>query len=430
MRHTEIMDTIKKHVKNGFLHVFSAGTINKIVSLCSSIFIVRVLSQNDYGMYSYVINIVNMFMLFNGLGTLTGLLQYGSMAEDINKRNGFFHFGMRVGFLANVVVSLLIILYAILIPQKIENSELFLIIAAFIPMFRYMNDSIPTYLRTENKNKKYGNLYTVNSVLLFVLMVTLAFFWGVAGALTSRYLANIATIGWGILIAPNFRKCFVRSNARSLEDKEKKDFLKYSVITCFNNAVSQLLYNIDIFVIGIVIGTTNSIASYKVATTIPFGLSFISISIITYFYPIIVRQREDTAWVARNYKRLLLVLGLVNGVIAILCFALAPFIIRIIFGNQYTDAVTCFRILIVGYWISSTFRIAGGNLLDMLLKVKANFVISIIAGVSNILLDVIMVKAWGSIGAAIATCSIFLLTSVMSNVYIIYSLRRKKMEKK
>lgn len=420
----ESLTSLKKHIKNGFLHVFGAGTVNKIVSLCSSIFIVRILSQDDYGMYGYVINIVNMFMLFNGLGTLTGLLQYGSMTDNIKKRNVFFHYGMKVGILTNLAVSALIVLYALFIPQKIEGAEIYLIIASIIPLFRYMNDTIPTYLRTENENKKYGNLFTINSLLLLILMIIMAYFGGVAGTILSRYAANTITIIVGVIICSNYRKIFSDRSIEKISREEKKGFLKYSVITCFNNAVSQLLYNIDIFVIGIVIGTTGSIASYKVATVIPYGLSFISISIITYFYPIFVKNRLDREWVLKNYKKLLLFLGLLNGVIACVSFLFAPLIISLIFGEQYSDAVLCFRILIIGYWISSTFRVSSGNVLDMLFQVKANFVISVIAGAANIIFDIILIKLWGSIGAAVATCSIFLLTAIMSNVYILRFLKK------
>ncbi|MBQ9342435.1 MAG: oligosaccharide flippase family protein [Lachnospiraceae bacterium] len=419
----EIVLKAKKHIKNGFLHVFGAGTVNKIVSLCNSLFIIRVLSQDDYGMYGYVINIVNMFMLFNGLGTLTGLLQYGSMAESRDKRNGFFYYGVRVGLITNLLSSCLIIIYAVAIPQKIEGATIFLIIAALIPLFRYINDSIPIYLRTENENKKYGVLVTTNSVLLLVIMLVFAHYFGVLGAIVSRYLVNLFTIVAGLFMCLNFTKIFTKKAYSVLSQKEKRDFFKYSIITCFNNAVSQLLYNIDVFVIGIVIGTTKSIASYKVATIIPFGLSFISTSVITYFYPIFVKHREDKKWLSSNYKKLLLLLGVVNGGIAVFCFGLAPIIVMTVFGTEYADAVTCFRILIIGYWISSTFRISSGNVLDMLLKVKTNFAISIIAGVANIVLDVLLIIRWGSVGAAIATCSIFVLTSVMSNAGVVLYLK-------
>ena len=46
-------------------------------------------------------------------------------------------------------------------------------------------------------------------------------------------------------------------------------------------------------------------------------------------------------------------------------------------------------------------------------------IIAIASGLFNIFLDVILIKNMGSIGAAIATTSIYILTAVASN-YVLY----------
>lgn len=430
MKHNtkKIIDRLSSLFSNGFFHVFGAGTINKIVSLCSSIFIVRVLSKEDYGMYGYVINIVNIFMLANGLGTISGMLQFGCMAgDDANKRNAVFHYGIKIGFVVNIFMSIFIVVYAFLMPEGVVGSRPYLLFAAAIPLFRYMGDVIPTYLKTENENKKYGRLYTLNSVTLLCFMLIGAYFFNVYGVLGGRYVANIITVVVGIAIATNCRKIF-RSTSEAFPAKERKKFLRFSIITCIDNVFSQLLYNIDVFVIGIVIGTTISIASYKAATTIPFALSFISTSVITYVYPIFVRNLNNMNWIREHYKKLVLSLFVINGVIAVTCFVLAPFIIQLVFGSKYLDAVPCFRILIFGYWISSSFRVPGGNVLSMLLQAKANMVISISSGVLNIILDVVLIRQMGSIGAAIATTTIYIVTSIASNVVLHRVISRGEIE--
>ena len=280
-----------------------------------------------------------------------------------------------------------------------------------------MGDVIPTYLKTENENRKYGRLYTLNSISLLCFMLIGAYFFDVRGVLGGRYLANIITVVIGVTIATNCRQVF-GTPLEAFPVQERKKFLRFSFITCIDNVFSQLLYNIDVFAIGIVIGTTVSIASYKAATTIPFALSFISTSVITYVYPIFVRNLNNIDWVREHYKKLVLSLIVINGVIAVICFALAPFIIRLVFGSKYLDAVPCFRILILGYWISSSFRVPGGNVLSMLLQAKSNMIISVSSGVLNIILDVVLIRQMGSIGAAIATTTIYIVTSIASNTVV------------
>lgn len=228
-------DKIVRLAQTGFFHVFGAGTINKIMSLCSSIFVVRVLSKEDYGMYGYVVNIINIFMLSNGLGTITGMLQFGCMAgDDTQKRNAVFRYGMRIGIIANAVISIIIVLYALLMPENIQGSRQYLLFAAAIPLIRYLGDTIPTYLKTENENIKYGRLYTLNSVAMLCFMLAGAYFFNVYGVLAGRYVANIVTVVVGSAIALNYRK-ILQDKKNVLPSCEKRQFVKFSLITCVDN---------------------------------------------------------------------------------------------------------------------------------------------------------------------------------------------------
>ena len=64
-----------KLYRTGFFHIFGAGTINKAVSSLTMIVLVWLIPKAEYGLYSYVFNIVSIFALFNGLGASSALLQ-------------------------------------------------------------------------------------------------------------------------------------------------------------------------------------------------------------------------------------------------------------------------------------------------------------------------------------------------------------------
>ena len=70
----------------------------------------------------------------------------------------------------------------------------------------------------------------------------------------------------------------------------------------------------------------------------------------------------------------------------------------------------------------------GGNVLSMLLQAKSNMVISIASGVLNIILDVVLIRQMGSIGAAIATTTIYIVTSIASNVVLHRVISRGQIE--
>jgi len=59
-------------VRNGFFHIFSAIVINKIIQFGISVVIVRVITKEAFGMWSYANNILSFFLLIEGLGVGSG----------------------------------------------------------------------------------------------------------------------------------------------------------------------------------------------------------------------------------------------------------------------------------------------------------------------------------------------------------------------
>ena len=74
--------------------------------------------------------------------------------------------------------------------------------------------------------------------------------------------------------------------------------------------------------------------------------------------------------------------------------------------------------------MAATFRTPGGNVLSMLMQVKANMLISIASGILNIVFDVLLIQGMGSVGAAIATTSIYVITSIANNVVLYRVIKR------
>ena len=84
-RITYIFETVRKLQSKGLFDIFGANVINKILAFLSSIFIVRILTKDEFGTYAYLQNILSFFLLLNGAGVTSGYLQYGSKYWKNNK---------------------------------------------------------------------------------------------------------------------------------------------------------------------------------------------------------------------------------------------------------------------------------------------------------------------------------------------------------
>ena len=407
---------IKNLAQRGLMHMFGANVFNKIISFSGTILLVRILSKGEYGVYAYVQNFLSFFLLLNGLGVVSGLLQYGSVYRNSPLMYAFFKYGLRRGVIANIILAFGIGLFGLLFVKDSSTSILFVIIS-FIPVFTIIYEIFQIYNLVLRNNKFYSLYTSLNTVLVMGGTVVGAYFLGVKGIFAFTYIALLGCIGAGMVYLK--RGGWIWCDARVVITKEEaSEFNRFSLVSMFNNGVSFLVYIIDVFLIGVITEDMNVLASYKTATLIPFALTFIPSTIMTFVYPYFANHQNDKNWVRNHYMKLLkYCLGL-NLCISLFLIFFSKLIVQICFGKEYLDCVSIFIVLAIGYFFTASLRIPGGNVLASLGKIKVNFYITVAMGLFNIIADVVLIYWMGSIGAAISTLSVFLLSGLVSNLYL------------
>jgi len=266
------------------------------------------------------------------------------------------------------------------------------------------------------RNKQFSLVTVINTLTFFFGVLIGGYLFEIVGIVWGRYLSYIISSFIALWFVKDYYRTFV--NVKIPNKEQRQDFLKFSIVSMLSNSISQILYLLDTFIIGIIIQSGIVVASYKTATLIPFALNFIPSSVMTFAYPYFAKHKDDKNLVKNYFLKLQKYLLLFNLVISILLIVFAPFVIRVIFGPEYLDSVLPFRILSFGYLIAGTFRIPVGNIIASLKKVKVNFYNSIISGGANIVLDIILIKNYGPVGAAVATVVVFVISSFVSNIYL------------
>ena len=95
-------------------------------------------------------------------------------------------------------------------------------------------------------------------------------------------------------------------------------------------------------------------------------------------------------------------IGFFNGAISFVSIVAAPIVIKILFGAQYLDCVTIFRILMTSYFFQATFRIPISNILFSQRKLKSNTISSIVGIMLTAALSFIFVPYLKGIGTALS----------------------------
>ena len=417
----KLKGVISKLISTGFVYVFGSTVINKIIAFLSNIVIVHILSKADYGIFTYAWNIYAVVSLVNGLGVDSGLIQLCSeKGGDREYTEKISSYASRIGLISDMILSLVILGIGLFVPLKISGSEKLVRMLCFLPCFQLLYSLSIAVLRSQKRNREYGLLNSINTLFIAVGSIFGSILFKESGLIIGYYFAY--SVSFVVAFKVMKVRLLIRKKALiSLE--ERKNFMSISLISVCNNSLSQLLYLLDIFVLGIIVAEETVLASYKVATQIPSALAFIPSSLVIYIYPYFAEHQKDREWCLATFRKILLCMLFVNICISGILIGFAPLIISTLFGSKYEDAVICFRILVLNYFIAGTFRTISGNLLVTQRKLKFNLLVGIVSGIANVLADILLIKNWGSVGASVATVSVSVIASLMCTPYLLYTFR-------
>jgi O-antigen/teichoic acid export membrane protein len=93
-------------------------------------------------------------------------------------------------------------------------------------------------------------------------------------------------------------------------------------------------------------------------------------------------------------------------------FSLAQPVTTTLYGEQYADSALYLALLSVGYYFNAAVG-SNGLTLKVFGLLRYVVVINVIAAVVNILLNLLLIPAYGALGAAIGTCSTLILHNLL-----------------
>ena len=421
----KILEKINALRSAGFFDIFVATMVNSVVSFIYGIFVIRILSKNDYGIFSYVQNILNFGFIFCSLGGNLVIIQFCSEKEHESQRYSFSKYAVKMGSIGSLLVIAAMFVYVWADSSNIENLSLYVLEFSVLPFLYFVKEWIVANLRWQLKNREYAIIMNIHSCCNCVLVVAGAYLLGIQGVIIGMYLTYSITILFGCRFLK--KSTFVSIREASGLPKEKAfGFAKYSLTMCVVNALISVLFTIDIFVIGNIMKDAEQIAMYKTATTIPFALNMIPNSIMIFVYPHIARHIHDSEWLKKNVVILYLANGAINITIGIGLILCAPILISILFGNSYDGILKIFRILVLSYMVSSCLRTPAANLLANLKKTKTALAVSVATVVLSVTLSINLVGRYGIEGAAWGSVCTFTTVGIISSVIIFATIFRMK----
>lgn len=158
-------------------------------------------------------------------------------------------------------------------------------------------------------------------------------------------------------------------------------------------------YRLDQWILGS-IGTSSQLGLYSVAVALAETLFYLPTSVSAAQRPDLVRASRAEA--ARQVTRGLRLTTLLTAVLGLGLFVVAPYLVPLLFGEEFSGSIVNLRILVLGAFGVVAMKLLIGAITAQGWPGRASLGVSV-ALLTTLVLDVALIPAYGDVGASIAS---------------------------
>ncbi|MCB0485801.1 MAG: oligosaccharide flippase family protein [Flavobacteriaceae bacterium] len=405
-----ITDLLKGFINRSGFYIFSTTILSRILSFIASWIALQLLDHSELGVILFAFNIISFIIPIGGLGLHQSLIRYGAQLIDDKEKNDLFVYVLKRGIVVSIVLIVVLIIVSYFINFSFPNTQYYLVILSFsiIPFFLFEIVKIQFRLRFENR--MYALLELSYNILFVAGVLVLTTVFKEDGYVLAIIVVPLIT---SLLFIKKLNINFKNNNKLSFTNLI---FWKYGFFASLSNVVTQLLFVIDILLIGYLLNDPKMVTNYKYITLIPFSLLFLPNVFITTDFVEFTQRINDKKYIKRYIKGYLYFFVMIS-VIIISIFSILSKWLLLIFDEKLVQFNNIFLVLTLGVTGILIFRGLFGNLLSSIGKAHINYYIASIALILNILSNFYLIPHYGILGAAITSSVLMWLTGLFSLLF-------------
>lgn len=375
---------------------FSIGNwITMVIAIITTPIITRLFDPAVFGMYSMYILVINIILIISILGSDQSYMRYFNTVE--NKAALLFKC-LKISFISFFIVGILAFIFrtqlSIFIISEDDNMLFYLIIAGLL--INLINRFMLTVIRMKQNAKLYSIVNVFTKVTEVSLIIT--FFFNVGETVYSLiYASLISNLVIMVFLIFNNRKLI--QNIKSKSNIKTREILNYGVPFTFSLIVFWLFESIDKISLR-QFSSLEELGLYAAAMKLVGIVVIIQTSFQTFWTPVALEKFEIKNG-EKFFSNINLIVGFVMLVMGIVII-LGSDIVKILLGGNYSSASDILPFLLLApimYTVSET-TVMGINFFK---KTGWHIVIAVIACISNIIGNLLLVPSLGAKGAAMST---------------------------
>ena len=385
----------------------SGRVLLQIIALFTSVLLTRSLGAESYGFYVTLISFSTLLSEFISSGfkqTLNTYVSKFSVEPYSNEKSSYLlKMIATIGFLISIPVALIVLLMSSYISDWLGNEQVkqsILILSPIIvvlPLNGFLTSSL--YGRLEVKNVILTSLIS-QSILLGTLALVFVLKYDINAAIFCFVISSfIATLA---LIFQN--RTLILSQSKRLN---MKPILVFSLTTWLSSVYELGLgRNLDILLLNVFSVSKQEIGFYNLSFNLSLAPSFLLAGIGPMVLSLMTAEYHAGGKLALAQTwSLILRLGTIFSIpLMIFVLVLSSTIVNLLYGKEFSDVTQLLQITI--FFKMVYILVNGSFFFSVSLAIsKPKFVlyITMICGLSNVLLGIILIPYFGSMGAVVAT---------------------------
>ncbi len=382
---------------------------SRLLSLLASWIALQFIDNTALGIVLFSYNIILFLLPLSGLGLSQSLIRFSALSKDAEDRNSVFLYVLKYGLLSSIGMILLVIISSLFIPLDFKDGHFYMIFLSFLIIPNFLLEIIKAQLRLNHDNKNFAYSDFLYSII-FVLSITVL----------TYYLKEIGYI-IALLITPLLTSLFfikkLKVNVKKIKRIPELNFAfwKYGFFASLSNVITQLLFVIDILLIGYLIKDPEMITNYRYISLIPFSLLFLPRVFINTDFVTFTEKIYDKNYILEYIKSYMLLFLIISVSLIIGSYFFGSLVLRLL-DDSFAIYGSIFFILMVG--ISGILILRGlfGNLLSSIGKANINYYIASGALLFNIISNYYLIPLYGIKGAAITSAILMWVTGITSAI--------------
>jgi len=418
---TQIKEYIKGFIGRSGNYVLFSTLFSRGLSFLGSWIALQLIEDKELGVILFAFSIIQFVIPIGGFGLHQSLIRYGALLKSEDEKQQLFSYVLKKGILSSIAIIVLLLITGYFIPFQFKNTYFYFSILSLTILTVFILEIIKIQFRLQHKNKLFAiTEFWYNAILTALIFVLSYYFQGI-GYIIALTLSPLVTALFFI------KKLNIKLIKKNTLEITNLSFWKYGFFGGLSSVVTQLLILIDIILIGYLMDDSVAVTIYRYVSIIPFSLLFLPRVFITTDFVTFTEKIHDKSYINKYIKNYMLIFSTVSILMFLFCYVFGEEIL-LIFGQEYTDFVDSFLILIAGIAGIYTFRGLFGNLLSSIGKIEFNYYIISIAIVINLISNYYLIPIYGIKGAAITSAILMWFTGILSWVSFLYFYKNNKYE--